>query len=151
MAKTSNRGRPRVAIDWETFDKLCAIQCTLSEIASFFNCAHDAIQRAVIREHKTNFASYYEQKSEKGRISIRRRQFQSAETGNVTMLIWLGKQWLGQRDKANHEISGPDGKPIETKADVTMTDERRDARILELAAKLPTHALAGLLEKKGPL
>jgi hypothetical protein len=26
-------------------------------------------------------------------------QYTSAEAGNVTMQIWLGKQWLGQTDK----------------------------------------------------
>ncbi len=28
------------------------------------------------------------------------------------MLIWLGKQWLGQTDKMDFEHSGPDGGPI---------------------------------------
>ena len=32
--------------------------------------------------------------------------------GNVTMLIWLGKQRLGQRDRLDAEHSGPEGKPI---------------------------------------
>lgn len=34
--------------------------------------------------------------------------------GSVGMMIWLGKQWLGQKDQAAHEHSGPDGGPIET-------------------------------------
>ena len=32
-------------------------------------------------------------------MSLRRQQFKSAEAGNVTMQIWLGKQYLGQTDK----------------------------------------------------
>lgn len=35
-----------------------------------------------------------------GKASLRRMQFKSAEDGNVTMQIWLGKQMLGQRDKS---------------------------------------------------
>ena len=34
-----------------------------------------------------------------GKISLRRWQFKSAEAGNVTMQIWLGKQYLGQREQ----------------------------------------------------
>lgn len=43
----------------------------------------------------------------KGNISLRRTQKQQADSGNATMLIWLGKQWLGQRDpSARVEHSG---------------------------------------------
>jgi hypothetical protein len=35
-------------------------------------------------------------------MSLRRAQWKSAEGGNVTMQIWLGKQWLGQKEQ--HEI-----------------------------------------------
>jgi hypothetical protein len=37
-------------------------------------------------------------------------QFKKAQEGNVPMLIWLGKQYLGQSEK--HELSGPAGGPI---------------------------------------
>jgi hypothetical protein len=30
------------------------------------------------------------------------------------MQIWLGKQYLGQKDVTRQEHSGPDGKPIQT-------------------------------------
>ena len=45
-------------------------------------------------------------------LSIRRKQAEVAMAGNVTMLIWLGKQRLGQRDRFDTEHSGPEGKPI---------------------------------------
>ena len=35
-----------------------------------------------------------------------------AMEGNVTMLIWLGKQRLGQRDRLDTEHSGSEGGPI---------------------------------------
>ena len=38
-----------------------------------------------------------------GRAAIRRLQFQSAQKGNVPMQIWLGKQYIGQKDKAEVE------------------------------------------------
>jgi hypothetical protein len=47
-----------------------------------------------------------------GRASLRRRQFKAANDGNPTMLIWLGKQYLGQADK--QEVSGKNGGPIQS-------------------------------------
>jgi len=50
-----------------------------------------------------------------GRMSIRRQQFKLLADGNVTMAIWLGKQYLGQRDQASLIHATPDGKsPFDT-------------------------------------
>ena len=91
--------RPVIKINWEDFDKLCHIQCTQEEIASFFDCSIDTVARAVKREKKMGYAEYFKRKSEGGKISLRRQQFQAAQKGNITMLIFLGKQYLGQSDK----------------------------------------------------
>jgi hypothetical protein len=40
---------------------------------------------------------------------LRRTQFKSAEAGNVTMQIWLGKELLGQRDHTEQEHTGSVG------------------------------------------
>lgn len=111
--------RPHVKINWDEFDKLCAICCTQVEIASWFDCSVDTIERAVKREKATSFAEYYAQKASKGRISLRRQQWQMALRGDKTMLIWLGKQHLQQSEKVDqnlnariepHVIESPDGK-----------------------------------------
>lgn len=91
-------GRPPTKIDWQEFDKLCEIQCTLREIAGWFDCSEDAIERAVKRVHKCGFAEYFSKKKARGRVSLRRMQLYTAEN-NPTMQIWLGKQWLDQSDK----------------------------------------------------
>tara|TARA_R100000808_G_C2132505_1_gene141436 strand:- start:744 stop:1115 length:372 start_codon:yes stop_codon:yes gene_type:complete len=89
--------RPRKEIDWEEVDKLCALQCTLNEIAGWFDCSEDTIQRAIKREFDVSFAVYYKKKSSRGKISLRRSQFRLAEN-NASMAIWLGKQYLGQSE-----------------------------------------------------
>lgn len=89
--------RPRIEIDWEAFDKLCTLQCTLAEIAGFFGCSEDTIERAVKRDKRMSFADYFSQKRVGGKIALRRSQFQLAEK-NAAMAIWLGKQYLDQRD-----------------------------------------------------
>jgi hypothetical protein len=111
MAK---RGPKPIIIDWAAFDKLCHIQCTIKEIAAWFECSVDTIERKVTEEFDMKFADYYAEKKEKGLISLRRLQYQSAEKGTPAILIWLGKQYLGQKDKSETEITGV---PIQIKID----------------------------------
>ena len=104
---------PKIIIDWKNFDSLCAIQCSLREIATFFDCSEDTIERRVQEEKQMSFAEYFGTKRGTGRVSLRRKQYEIAMTGNVTMLIWLGKNWLDQRDKQEIEHTGANGGPIQ--------------------------------------
>ena len=96
--------RPRIEIDKEQFGKLCAIQCTEEEIANWFHCSIDTIERWCKREFGNGFADTYKRYSVEGKISLRRTQFKMAER-NVTMAIWLGKQYLGQKDTQAIELN----------------------------------------------
>jgi len=105
--------RPRKVIDWETADKLCAIQCTGDEIAAFLGIHYETLNTACTRDHGMSFPDYFAQKATTGKISLRRAQFQAAtEDRNPTMMIWLGKQMLGQNDKQTIEQTGKDGGPL---------------------------------------
>lgn len=96
-------GRPKVSISQEQFEKLCGLQCTLEEIASFFDCCDDTINNWCKKTYGDSFSVVYKNKSASGKISLRRYQFKLAEK-NPSMAIWLGKQWLGQKD--NTEVTG---------------------------------------------
>ena len=109
MAK---RGRPTAKIDKNQFEALCAVQCTLEEISAFFGVSFDTIERWCKREYKENFADVFKKASTAGKMSLRRLQWKSARDGNITMQIFLGKQWLGQTDK------------VEQKTDATVTENQ---------------------------
>lgn len=98
-------GRPGIGIDWAEFDRLCEVQCTLAELAAHFRVSEDTVERAVRRDHGTSFADYFAQKRKAGFVSLRRKQWELAMAGNATMLIFLGKQLLGQSDR--HEVALP--------------------------------------------
>ena len=49
-------------------------------------------------------------------MSVRRMQYRSAEEGNATMLIWLGKQYLDQKDK--QEVDNKGAVPVTIVDDV---------------------------------
>jgi hypothetical protein len=91
-------GRPLIEIDWKKVDAMCQIQCTGDEIASVLDIDYSTLERACKREHKVGFAEYIGQKKLGGKASLRRNQWKAAEKGNPTMLIWLGKNYLGQKD-----------------------------------------------------
>ena len=110
MAK--KMGRPRIEIKQEDFEKLCAMQCTLIEIAGFFDCCEDTIENWCRRTYGETFSDVYKKKCAKGKISIRRNQFKAADAGNASMLIWLGKQYLGQSDKQEVVLTNDDDSVI---------------------------------------
>lgn len=112
-------GRPRIEIDKRQFETACAMQCTEEEIGALFDCSVATVERWCAREYGVTFAEVYKSKRDKGKISLRRNQFKLSET-NATMAIWLGKQWLGQRDDNNNSTNG-----IQPEA---MTIEIRDCR-----------------------
>lgn len=82
---------PRKDIDHEKVRKLAAMGLSVDEIAAVMDCSARTIQRRCVTPLKT------------GRLrmtaSLKRSQFVAAKGGNVTMLIWMGKQYLGQSDK----------------------------------------------------
>ena len=107
--RKANSGRPRHVWDesqWRQVDGMCAIQCTAEEICGVMNVSQDTLERLVKDEYGVNFAEFYQKRSSKGKMSLRRMQWKSAEAGNVTMQIWLGKQMLDQKEKAESETIG---------------------------------------------
>ena len=85
-------GRPKLDIDAEQVKRLARLHCTMQEMADFFGCHRDTLHN--------NFSAEIDKGRSEGNISLRRKQWQMAvEKGNVVMLIWLGKQMLGQRNE----------------------------------------------------
>ena len=89
--------RPKIPIDKIQFEKLCAIQCTLDEIAYYFDCSEDTVERWVKRTYKKTFTEIFNIKKSGGRIALRKAQFRLAKK-NASMAIFLGKNLLGQTD-----------------------------------------------------
>ena len=84
-------------IDRRQFETLCGIQCTEEEICAVFDVSKDTLLRWCKRTYKKSFADVFKEKKACGKISLRRSQWKMAER-NATMAIWLGKQYLGQKD-----------------------------------------------------
>lgn len=108
-------GRPKKQLTEEEYSRLIEmirIQCTQAEICRIYKMDEDTLNRIISeRGDAENFSELYKKNQDEGKASLRRMQWKAAEGGNPTMLVWLGKQVLGQRDK--QEITGVDGNPLQ--------------------------------------
>jgi hypothetical protein len=97
--KTKNKiGRPLTQIDLEQAEKLGMLQCTIKECSAWFG-----IPPSTLAGHK-EFRKAYEKGLENGKQSLRRKQWHLADK-SATMAIWLGKQYLGQKEMPDSETS----------------------------------------------
>lgn len=102
-------GRPRKEIKQKEFENLCGIQCTKLEICAFFDVTDKTLESWCKRTYHAGFSEVFAQKRGMGKISLRRKQWQLAEK-SASMAIWLGKQYLEQRD--NVDVTVADAKGI---------------------------------------
>lgn len=103
-------GRPLTEIDKREFEGCCKILCTKDEICDIFSIDEKTLTAWCEREYGMGFSDTYKKLSANGKKSLRRKQFELADT-NATMAIWLGKNILGQRDEVqidhgNNELLG---------------------------------------------
>ena len=86
-------------LDTEKVEQLAGFGCTNTEIASFFGCDESLIRKS--------YSEFLSKGRDKGKIRLRQLQWRAAERGNVSMMIWLGKQVLSQTDKQEVEHIRP--------------------------------------------
>ena len=86
-------------IETDKIEQLASFGCTNREIASFFDCSQTTLTR--------NYGDFLTKGREKGKIRLRQLQWRAAERGNTSMLIWLGKQVLGQSEKTERSWENP--------------------------------------------
>lgn len=86
---------------------MAAIGCTIDEIGGVLGCTGRTIEKRCHPQLERGWA--------KMKVSLKRRQWKIAHDGkgNVGMLIWLGKQYLGQSEK--NEITQTQTGPTEIK------------------------------------
>jgi len=110
--ETKNRvGRPyKLEPDDKTIStiaNLAKIQCTNAEAAAVLGVARETFEEFLGRHIKAQEA--WINGKQTGTASLRRQQFAMSEK-NAAMAIWLGKQYLGQKDK--HELAGDAASPL---------------------------------------
>ena len=112
MAKRGPKGpsKPMTDEDFEKLVGMIRIQCTAEEICAILGMSEDTLGRRIAERNISgvkNFADLYKRHQDEGKASLRRAQWKSAtQDNNPTMLVWLGKNMLGQTDKQDVRMSG---------------------------------------------
>ena len=84
------RGDNKQVIIPEDVEKLAKLWCTFNEIADWFSIPVETL--------KYNFSDIIAKGRAETKQALRKAQLKAAITGNTTMMIWLGKNILGQSD-----------------------------------------------------
>ena len=116
--------RPLKEIDAKQFEKLCGLQCTKLEICGWFDITDKTLESWCKRTYGKGFSETFEEKRAAGKISLRRAQYELALKGNATMLIWLGRNYLGQSED------------VTVKANVALDDDGLSKSLREMAEEL---------------
>lgn len=121
MARPKGSEKP---VDVELLKKMARCGATQIEIAAVLGMSVGTLER---RLRRPDVRGLYEQGRNDLFISLRTKQVQLALAGNPTMLIWLGKQYLDQKDRSDNTHRDPDGKPLLTLAtiDRILAEEER--------------------------
>jgi len=101
--KKNPQNRPPIPIDWEVVDKFLEADCSGTQVAGLLAIHPDTLYARCAKEKGMPFSEYANTKKAKGDGLIKEKQFAEALKGDKSMLIWLGKQRLGQKE--NHELN----------------------------------------------
>ncbi len=140
IAKKLKRGRPKFIIDWKVVDKLLEADCEGTEIAAHLGIGPDTLYDRCVKENDMIFSEYLREKKANGNSLLKVAQFKKAMSGDNTMLIWQGKQRLGQRDRKDVDVTtkGESVAPLcaltteelTARAVATKTVERNEEQVI---------------------
>jgi hypothetical protein len=129
--------RPKLQIDWDEVGDMLVAGCDATSIARALGISTDTLYVRSKQDNKLDFSAFSQQKKAQGDDLLRRKQFEVALNGNVSMLIWLGKNRLGQSDKqeindkrndtlalAREVLAAAEAEGVERKKAIRLTCDR---------------------------
>ena len=117
--KDKTLGRPEKEFIWGTLDAALQYGGSLIDCSELMGVSEDTIQRRIKSSFGMTFTKYKNLKMSRIRMKLRQKQFDEAMNGNTTLLIWLGKNMLGQTDKSE----------INQTSEIKITIDKDDAEL----------------------
>jgi len=96
------------------------MHCTAEEIGYACGVSDRTLRRRCVAEKHCSLGEYISKQTVVGKVSLRRWMWEKAESGNVTMQIWLSKNILGYADKVEH--AGQGGQPLAVRVEIGSSD-----------------------------
>lgn len=94
-------GRKQIKINWNLVKQYLKAQCSAEGIAGIIGVSRDTLYGRCPKDLGIGFDELRQEMRETGKELLRKTQFDLAVQGDKAMLIWLGKQYLGQSDKTD--------------------------------------------------
>lgn len=98
MENNKKVGRPKKEINYKLAESLASIFCTEEEIAAILDVSVRTLQR------DEEFCRVFKKGTQTAKSSLRRSQYKLAQT-SASMAIFLGKQYLGQKDVVENQVT----------------------------------------------
>lgn len=111
--KVNIKGSNQYDFDEGKIEMLASKFWTNGEIAAFYNVDESTIRK--------RFPNLMVKGREKGKARLRDMQLAAAQKGNVTMLIWLGKNYLDQKDQPDGNQFGVPEININVRSNTSST------------------------------
>jgi len=92
-------GRPKSEFNLKQVEIFGKFKATYETMAEYFSCSVDTIRRRM-QDENSEFSKVYKKAFANTKLKLSEAQLYYALKGNATLLIWTGKQLLGQRDNA---------------------------------------------------
>jgi hypothetical protein len=92
------RTKKAIDLDWKLIEAFVKTGHRQNEIAPALGIDRTTLCRQCQKKHGVNWSTYASQTLSKGHQFLAVAQYQKAMSGNVTMLIHLGKVLLGQKE-----------------------------------------------------
>lgn len=117
--------RPRKKLEDITFDGWDQLDALIiwsdeSYCADRLGINRDTLAARIKERSGLSFSAYKEEKKSAMRTNLRKKQYDVAMAGNVSMLIWLGKNELGQKDKLESEHTVSELKILINKEEIEL-------------------------------
>ena len=119
-------GQPKTDIDWKKVDELLIAGCSGAEIAGYFGFSTYTLYDRCMSDNGILFSQYSQDKQAKGDSILRAHQYAKAlgltDKGDNTLLIWLGKTRLKQKEHTDEVIS----REVESKFGALMQQMKKN-------------------------
>lgn len=122
-------GRPVLDLDEKQILELAKVGCTMREMSAVMKCSEDTLSR--------RYAGVIEQGRQLGCMSLRHAQFKLALSGNCSMLQWLGRFHLGQKEELTFSSTEPEVRALLLQWDISAKkkssfDRTKDQKIVAI-------------------
>lgn len=121
IKKIKNGANPRFEVNLKDIERLASLMLDDKEIATALGASATWFYHKKAEMPEIQVA--IDAGKANGRRNLRSKQLSVAMGGSIPMLIFLGKQYLGQKDKIEH-ASDPDAPLVPNRKQLeSMTDE----------------------------